>query len=61
MGTMFVWSTPALNYLDPDYCHNYHCDIELTKQEAVWTNAIAFFGCILSVPLGGKVNNLLRL
>lgn len=61
MGTMFVWSTPALNYLDPDYCHNYHCDIELTKQEAVWTNAIAFFGCILSVPLGGKVNNLPRL
>ena len=54
MGTMFVWSTPALNYLDPDYCHNYHCDLELNKQEAVWVNAIAFLGCIFSVPLAGE-------
>ena len=54
MGTMFVWSTPALNYLDPDYCPNYHCDLELSKQQAVWVNAIAFLGCIFSVPLSGE-------
>ena len=50
---MFVWSSPVLNYLDPDYCPNYHCDLTLTKQEAVWVNAIAFFGCIFSVPMAG--------
>ena len=57
MGTMFVWSTPALNYLDPDYCgqtDTYDCDLELTKQQAVWVNAIAFLGCIFSVPLAGE-------
>lgn len=57
MGTMFVWSTPALNYLDPDYCgqtDSYPCDLELTKQQAVWVNAIAFLGCIFSVPLAGE-------
>ena len=55
MGTMFVWSSPVLNYLDPDYCPNYHCDLTLTKQEAVWVNAIAFFGCIFSVPMAGEI------
>ena len=47
---MFVWSTPALNYLDPDYCHD-HCDLELSKQQVVLVNAIAFLGCIFIVPL----------
>ena len=59
MGTMFVWSSPALNYLDPDYCQgqSYHCDLELSKQQAVWVNAIAFLGCIVSVPLAGETSN----
>ena len=57
MGTMFVWSSPVLNYLDPDYCPNYHCDLTLTKQEAVWVNAIAFFGCIFSVPMAGEIKS----
>ena len=61
MGTMFVWSSPALNYLDPDYCQGqtYHCDLELSKQQAVWVNAIAFLGCIISVPLAGQTSNTL--
>ena len=54
---MFVWSSPVLNYLDPDYCPNYHCDLTLTKQEAVWVNAIAFFGCIFSVPMAGEIKS----
>ena len=52
---MLVWSTPASQYLDPDYCHDtdHGCDIEMGKQEAIWVNAFAFLGCIFSVPLAG--------
>lgn len=67
-GTMLVWSTPALLHLDPRYCvsdenttnnnnnntdETYSCDIEMSKQEAIWVNAIAFLGCIFCVPFAG--------
>ena len=54
-GTMLVWSSPAQNYYDPRYCHNedYGCDILMSKQEAIWVNAIAFLGCIFCVPVAG--------
>ena len=44
---MLVWSTPASQYLDPDYCNetDHGCLIEMGKQEAIWVNAIAFLGC----------------
>ena len=53
---MLVWSSPAQNYYDPRYCHNedFGCDIQMSKQEAVWVNAIAFLGCIFCVPIAGK-------
>ena len=52
---MLVWSTPASQYLDPDYCRNTHhgCDIVMGKQEAIWVNAFSFLGCIFSVPFAG--------
>ena len=52
---MLVWSTPASNYFDPDYCNNtqHGCDIEMTKQEAIWVNAFSYLGCIFSVPFAG--------
>ena len=55
-GTMLVWSSPAQNYYDPRYCHNedYGCDIVMSKQEAIWVNAIAFLGCIFCVPVAGE-------
>ena len=53
---MLVWSSPAQNYYDPRYCHNqdYGCDIVMSKQEAIWVNAIAFLGCIFCVPVAGE-------
>ena len=55
-GTTLVWSTPALNYLDPDYCQEENkCDIDISKQEAIWVNAIAFLGCIFCVPFAGSL------
>ena len=52
---MLVWSTPASNYFDPDYCNNteHGCDIEMGKQEAIWVNAFSFLGCIFGVPFAG--------
>ena len=70
-GTMFVWSNPALIHLDPRYCVSdkntsieknnktdatFSCDIEMSKQEAIWVNAIAFLGCIFCVPFAGNIN-----
>ena len=70
-GTMLVWSTPALLHLDPRYCvsdenttnnnnnntdETFSCDIEMSKQEAIWVNAIAFLGCIFCVPFAGNSN-----
>ena len=54
-GTMLVWSTPASNYFDPDYCNNtdHGCDIEMGKQEAIWVNAFSYLGCIFCVPFAG--------
>ena len=52
---MLVWSTPASNYFDPDYCNNtdHGCDIEMGKQEAIWVNAFSYLGCIFCVPFAG--------
>ena len=56
-GTMLVWGTPALQHLDPNYCGNdadqEPCDVSMSEQEAIWVNAIAYLGCIFSVPFAG--------
>ena len=59
---MLVWSSPAQNYYDPRYCHNedYGCDIVMSKQEAIWVNAIAFLGCIFCVPVAGEICDTLK-
>ena len=31
----------------------YNCDVIMGKQEAIWVNAIAFLGCMFSVPFAG--------
>ena len=50
-----MWSTPASNYFDPDYCNEteHGCDIEMSKQEAIWVNAFSYLGCIFCVPFAG--------
>ena len=58
---MLVWSTPASQYLDPDYCQEteHGCDLVLGKQEAIWVNAISFVGCVICVPFAGNIPHLL--
>ena len=59
---MRVWSSPAQNYFDPRYCQkeDFRCDVLMSRQEAVWVNAIAFLGCIFFVPVGGKIKENLE-
>ena len=39
----------------------YNCDVIMGKQEAIWVNAIAFLGCMFSVPFAGIIITILNI